>query len=86
MESRRQISRDDIDDIEELTTSIVKALNKILQLSINGELVKEFKSTKEAAIETGFSIECIRMAARSQYSKRYTNVYRGYIWKQKSPL
>lgn len=62
-----------------------KPITPILMCKLNGELLEEYESTKDAALKTGYPIECIRQASRCQYGRAKTDIYKGVIWKQKNP-
>lgn len=57
-----------------------KRSKKCIQLTLEGKIIREFPSTKEAGFLTGYDQGHISACCRGEYGKN-KNKYKGFIWK-----
>lgn len=60
----------------------VSLSKKVLQLTLDGELVREWPSTAECG-RNGFNQSVVSACCRNCFNREGNNIYKGYIWKYK---
>lgn len=70
---------------KEHLSSLCKHKKSVVQYSVNGELIAEYDSQKEAAFATGLAKEAIGRACRGLRGYK-NNYHKGFVWKHKTNI